>query len=85
MATGSYDGVARIWTEKGQLRNTLTKHKGPIFSIKWNKSGDYLLSASVDKSTIIWDTKTGDLKQQFENHTGMADCLLSSSFFFFAF
>ena len=70
LATGSYDGVARIWTEKGQLRNTLAKHKGPIFSLKWNKSGDYLLSASVDKTAIIWDTKTGDMKQHFENHSG---------------
>jgi len=70
LATGSYDGVARIWTDKGQLRNTLAKHKGPIFSLKWNKSGDYLLSASVDKTAIIWDTKTGDMKQHFENHSG---------------
>jgi len=69
LATGSYDGVARIWTEKGQLKNTLAKHKGPIFSLKWNKSGDYLLSASVDKTSIIWDAKNGELKQHFECHT----------------
>jgi WD40 repeat protein len=28
--------------------------KGPIFSLKWNKKGDYLLSGSVDKTAIIW-------------------------------
>ena len=32
---------------------TLKEHKGPIFSIKWNKTGNYLLSAGVDKVGII--------------------------------
>lgn len=65
-----------IWAESpfsvdaGELKNTLNKHKGPIFSLKWNKKGDCLLSGSVDKTAIIWDAKTGDVKQQFEYHTG---------------
>jgi transducin (beta)-like 1 len=103
LATGSYDGLARIWSETGafpfaaraplplfiylfiylltmsachsiagQLKNTLNRHKGPIFSLKWNKSGNYLLSGSVDKTAIIWDAKTGEVKQQFEFHSGVA-------------
>lgn len=56
----------------GQLKNTLNRHKGPIFSLKWNKSGNYLLSGSVDKTAIIWDAKTGEVKQQFEFHSGVA-------------
>jgi len=70
LATGSYDGMARIWSEKGQLVTTLQKHKGPIFSLKWNKSGDSLLSGSVDKTAIIWDAQTGEVRQHFEYHTG---------------
>ena len=54
----------------GELKSTLNKHKGPIFSLKWNKKGDCLLSGSVDKTAIIWDAKTGDCKQQFEYHSG---------------
>lgn len=54
----------------GELRNTLNKHKGPIFSLKWNKKGDFLLSGSVDKTAIVWDVKTGEWKQQFEFHAG---------------
>ncbi|KAI4387243.1 hypothetical protein MLD38_005088 [Melastoma candidum] len=49
LATGSYDGQARIWSTNGELRTTLSKHKGPIFSLKWNKKGDYLLTGSCDK------------------------------------
>ncbi|KAM7514392.1 hypothetical protein LguiA_003975 [Lonicera macranthoides] len=98
LATGSYDGQARLWNreetvsalikpdplpaipepepgllflqaDSRELINTLTKHKGPIFSLKWNKKGDYLLSGSVDKTAIVWDIKTGEWKQQFEFHS----------------
>lgn len=69
LATGSYDGVARIWDTKGNLKATLTRHTGPIFSLKWNETGEYLLSGSVDKSAIIWDTKLFTVKQQFEFHS----------------
>ncbi|OVA06844.1 WD40 repeat [Macleaya cordata] len=69
LATGSYDGQARIWSRDGELRSTLNKHRGPIFSLKWNKEGDYLLSGSVDKTAIVWDVKTGEWIQQFESHS----------------
>ena len=54
----------------GELKNVLSAHKGPIFSLKWNKQGDLLLSGSVDKTAIIWDGATGQVKQQFECHSG---------------
>lgn len=50
---------------------TLTKHKQPIFSLKWNRTGTYLLSGSVDKTAIVWDANEGTVKQQFAYHTGM--------------
>jgi transducin (beta)-like 1 len=74
LATGSYDGVARVWSRSGQLLQTLKGHRGPIFSLKWNKRGNFLLSGSYDKSTIVWDV-TGDVgfvKQQFSFHLAPA-------------
>jgi len=68
LATGSYDGQARIWSASGQLTATLARHKGPIFSLKWNSTGRYLLSGSVDKTAIVWDTQTAEVKQQFAFH-----------------
>jgi WD40 repeat protein len=54
----------------GKLRQTLDKHQGPIFALKWNKKGDLLLSGSVDKTAIVWDAKSGEVKQVFEFHQG---------------
>jgi WD40 repeat protein len=54
----------------GVLKLKLQRHNGPIFSLKWSKKGDMLLSGSVDKTAIVWDAKTGDVKQQFEFHSG---------------
>lgn len=39
-------GYARIWTTDGRLADTLGHHKGPIFALKWNKKGNYILSAA---------------------------------------
>ncbi|MDP2435664.1 MAG: hypothetical protein Q8P67_07975 [archaeon] len=69
LATGGYDGIARIWDLNGQLLHSLKKHEGPIFSTKWNPRGDLLLSGSVDKGAIVWDAAKGVIKQQYEFHT----------------
>jgi len=55
LATGSYDGVARVWRRSGELMFVLKRHRGPIFSLKWNKRGNFLLSGSYDKTTVVWD------------------------------
>jgi transducin (beta)-like 1 len=68
LATASYDNIARIWNRQGQLIYTLKKHTGPIFALKWNKLADLLLTGSVDKTAIIWDTSTGEARQQFNFH-----------------
>ena len=74
LATGSYDGVARVWARDGSLVHTLRGHKGPIFSLKWNKRGNYLLSGSYDQTTIVWDVSgsTGFVEQQFNDHKAPA-------------
>lgn len=73
LATGSYDGDARLWDDSGKLVARLEQHKGPIFSLKWNKAGDSLISVSVDKTAVVWDAKSGEVKQTYELHE--APCL----------
>lgn len=38
----------------GNLASTLGQHKGPIFALKWNKKGNFILSAGVDKVKAYW-------------------------------
>jgi transducin (beta)-like 1 len=70
LATGSYDGIARVWNRAGVLVHTLRGHQGPIFSLKWNRRGNFLLSGSYDKTTIVWDVSgsQGFVEQQFSDH-----------------
>mmetsp|Transcript_49274 Transcript_49274/g.112924 ORF Transcript_49274/g.112924 Transcript_49274/m.112924 type:complete len:397 (-) Transcript_49274:360-1550(-) len=84
LATGSYDGRARVWTPKGELLSTLGGpaatpggqiggggsggHEGPIFALKWNKNSTRILSGSVDKTAIVWDAVTGQALQTWRLH-----------------
>eukprot|EP00102_Acyrthosiphon_pisum_P013255 XP_008182769.1 PREDICTED: F-box-like/WD repeat-containing protein ebi [Acyrthosiphon pisum] len=68
LATASYDGYGRIWKRDGNISSILSQHIGPIFALKWNKRGNYILSAGFDKTTIIWDAASGQCNQQFAFH-----------------
>ncbi|VDP51480.1 unnamed protein product [Schistosoma curassoni] len=57
-----------IYAWSCRLATTLGQHKGPIFALKWNKKGNYILTAGVDKTTIIWEAQTGRIAQQFAFH-----------------
>ena len=91
LATGSYDGVARLWSAAdGALVRSLAGHSGPIFSLKWAKtpssgsnSPRLLLSGSVDKRAIVWNADSGEVKQEFECHTGEEEEEEEEFFFFY--
>lgn len=69
IATGCYDGTARIWDCNGALKMVLLRHSGPVFSLKWNKRGTYLLSGSFDRRAIVWDPETGAVVKIYTMHT----------------
>mmetsp|Transcript_6614 Transcript_6614/g.9996 ORF Transcript_6614/g.9996 Transcript_6614/m.9996 type:complete len:520 (+) Transcript_6614:147-1706(+) len=69
LATGCYDGVARVWTAQGSLEKELKEHNGPVFSLKWSKDGKYLLSGSYDRRSIVWDPKTGSALKTYLLHS----------------
>jgi len=54
LATGSYDGVVRLWSESGACEQTLLKHSGPVLSVRWSPTGEHVLSGSADKTAVVW-------------------------------
>lgn len=70
LATGCYDGMARIWDNQGTLVTLLKEHTGPVFSLKWSKSGQYILSGSYDRRAIVWNAETGAIVKVFNLHSG---------------
>ena len=48
----------------------MKKHVGPIFSVRWNKSGTLLTTGGVDKSSVVWDVTTAEARQTFPFHQG---------------
>lgn len=71
--------MARIWTSEGDLRSTLVQHAGPIFALKWNPKGSCIVTGGVDKTAVVWDVQSGEVKQQFCLHKGLIDRKSSSS------
>jgi transducin (beta)-like 1 len=69
LATGCYDGMVRIWDNQGNLQTLLKEHTGPVFSLKWTKSGNYILSGSYDRRSIVWCAKTGTVVKSFLLHS----------------
>ncbi|KAJ3124293.1 hypothetical protein HK100_011293 [Physocladia obscura] len=70
IASGSVNGSVKIWQKSGELKHTLARHTSTVFTLKFNRKGDLLGSASADSTVMIWDTVSGDLRQQFQCHEG---------------
>lgn len=72
LATGSEDGIARIWTPSGDLHLVLSMHQRSIFTLKWNDRGTMILTGSLDHSICLWESGYGKMKNQWTSHTGEA-------------
>lgn len=55
----------------GKKLYKLEGHSGYMHSAKFSPSGNQIVTASGDKTAIIWDAKTGKLLFKLEGHTNM--------------
>lgn len=68
LATGSEDGIARIWTPSGDLHLVLSMHQRAINSLRWSPSGTLLLTGSLDSTVCLWELSSGKVRQQYGTH-----------------
>ncbi|WVQ96758.1 hypothetical protein IAU59_003865 [Kwoniella sp. CBS 9459] len=72
LATGSYDGVGRLFTPSGQLQAIMSYGRGAINALQFNPSGTAILTAKDDFTVCKWAHGAGytmDMKMCYEAHT----------------
>ena len=72
LATGCYDGTARLWTNHGELKFVLSFHDHPVFTVQFSPDGTQLLTGSADYKIVVWNVLTGDIRQIFQVHQDRA-------------
>ncbi|KAJ3802259.1 WD40 repeat-like protein [Lentinula aff. detonsa] len=73
LAIASYDSKLRICDTAGKMYFESDIHKGPVFTTRFSVSGRWLLTASLDGSSCVWDVAGKKLHQQYHGHK---DCCL---------
>lgn len=74
------DKLVKIWdADSGEIINTLEGHTEGISDIAWSSDGDYLASASDDKTIIIWNSELvrDSRYSRCTLHTDLCDIRLS--------
>lgn len=62
IATGSRDGVARLWDLDGQVLQTFEGHLDEILTLTFSPDGQYLLTGAKDSTVKLWDLKGNELQ-----------------------
>ncbi|KAJ3869329.1 WD40-repeat-containing domain protein [Lentinula novae-zelandiae] len=68
LAIASYDSRLRICDTAGKMYLESDIHKGPIFTTRFSTSGRWLLTASLDGSSCLWDVAGKKLHRQYHGH-----------------
>jgi WD40 repeat protein len=61
-AVGRVDGVVRVWAGRGGgFKYELRGHAGPVYALAFSTNGEWLCSASADRTVRVWDTAHGTI------------------------
>ncbi|MEX2187643.1 MAG: hypothetical protein WD875_12645, partial [Pirellulales bacterium] len=79
VVSGSHDGLARVWNIKNYEEQrvvpgmALQGHDDAVLTARFSNNGDFVLTASRDRTAKAWRTDSGDEVQQYrEGHAYLA-------------
>ena len=72
IATGSWDGTARVWSRSGELVQELRGHQGYVESVSFSLDGEYIATGSRDGTARVW-SRSGELVQELRGHQGYVE------------
>ena len=80
LATGSYDGTARVWDSRtGQTLATLQGHTSVVTSVAFSSDGTRLATGSANNTARVWDSRTGHTLATLQRHTDWVRSVAFSS------
>jgi eukaryotic-like serine/threonine-protein kinase len=66
LATGSFDGTAKVWdAARGRELLTLKGHTGGVSSLSWSPDGMRLVTASGDATAMVWEAAGAEAVQEW--------------------
>ncbi|NTW01776.1 MAG: WD40 repeat domain-containing protein, partial [Oscillochloris sp.] len=81
LATGSWDGVARIWrAEDGYLLHTLQADLGEVNSVSFSPNGSVLATAGRNQVVQLWRVSDGASLYALQGPEGHSGAVFSVSF-----
>lgn len=79
--TGSVDGTLRKWNvEKGQEEQKVQAHTKEIRHMAFSKDKSMIITASIDKTAKLWDTKTLECLKTFKSDRPLNSASISPLF-----
>ncbi|MBD2609722.1 serine/threonine protein kinase [Nostoc punctiforme FACHB-252] len=73
VASGSWDGTIKVWP-----KSTFTGHLKRVRSVAISSNEQILVSASEDKTIIVWNLNTGEQIYTLSGHSNPVNCLAIS-------
>ncbi|KAF7634599.1 hypothetical protein Mgra_00006048 [Meloidogyne graminicola] len=74
MLSAAYDNYIKLWdTETGQVKSRFTVGAHRAYVVKFNPDDDkqnLFLAGMSNKKIIQWDTRTGEIEQEYDRHLG---------------
>ncbi|KAK7246441.1 hypothetical protein RIF29_41309 [Crotalaria pallida] len=74
LASGSLDGIVKLWDASGNLKGSLDGPGGGIEWLRWHPRGHILLAGSEDSTVWMWNADRAAFLNMFAGHASSVTC-----------